>query len=94
MSETINEQLQQRWHPFVRTGFRFAFVYLLLYNLPFPLTAIPCVDKCEQASPEVITLAGLLNGSELTARLRRSEERKFVLTDRGFHWINEFPFNR
>ena len=45
MSETINEQLQRRWHPFVRTGFRFAFVYLLLYNLPFPLSAIPYVNK-------------------------------------------------
>ena len=48
MSETINEPLQQRWHPFVRTGFRFAFVYLLLYNLPFPLTAIPYVDKAAE----------------------------------------------
>jgi len=48
----------------------------------------------EQVSPEVITLAGALNGSEMTARLRRSEERKFLLKDRGFHWINEFPFNR
>jgi hypothetical protein len=34
-----------------------------------------------------------LNGSEITARLRRSDERRFLLTDRGFHWINEFPFN-
>jgi hypothetical protein len=48
----------------------------------------------EQVSSEVITLAGALNGSELTARLRRSEERKFLLNDRGFHWINEVPFNR
>jgi hypothetical protein len=48
----------------------------------------------EQVSPEIVTLAGALNGSEMTARLRRSEERKFLLTDRGFHWINEVPFNR
>ena len=48
----------------------------------------------EQVNPEVITLAGSLNGSEMTARLRRSEERKFLLTDRGFHWISEVPFNR
>lgn len=48
----------------------------------------------EQVSPDVITLTGTLNGSEMTARLHRSEERKFLLTDRGFHWINEFPFNR
>ena len=49
MSETlINEQPQQRWHPFTRTAFRFAFVYLLLYNLPFPLTALPYVDKAAE----------------------------------------------
>ena len=48
----------------------------------------------ERASPDVITLAGTLNGSEMTARLHRSEERKFLLTNRGFHWINEVPFNR
>jgi hypothetical protein len=46
MSETlINEQPPQRWHPFTRTAFRFAFVYLLLYNLPFPFTAFPYVAK-------------------------------------------------
>jgi len=48
----------------------------------------------EQVSPEVVTLAGKLNGSEMTARLHRSEERKLLLTDRGFHWINEVPFNK
>ena len=48
----------------------------------------------EHASPEVVTLVGTLNGSEMTARMRRVEERKFLLTERGFHWINEFPFNR
>jgi len=48
----------------------------------------------QQVSPEVLTLAGTMNGSEITARLHRSGERKFLLTDRGFHWINEFPFNR
>ena len=45
MSETpSNEQPQQRWHPFIRTAFRFTFVYLLLYNLLFPFV-FPYVDK-------------------------------------------------
>jgi hypothetical protein len=48
----------------------------------------------EQVSPEVVRLAGTLNGSEMTVRLHRSGERKFLLTGRGFHWINEAPFNR
>src|SRR6185503_1124349 len=46
MSKALTtEPAQQRWHPFTRTGFRFAFVYLLLFNLPFPLSAFPYVDK-------------------------------------------------
>ncbi len=48
----------------------------------------------EQVSPEIMTLAGTLDGSELSVRLHRSGDRKFLLTDRGFHWINEFPYNR
>ena len=48
----------------------------------------------EEVSPDVITLTGPLEGSEMSARLHRTGERKFLLTDRGFHWINEFPFNR
>jgi len=48
----------------------------------------------EQVSPEIITLAGTLDGSELSARLHRSENHKFLLTERGFHWINEAPYNR
>lgn len=44
--------------------------------------------------PDVLTLTGVLDGSQMTARLRRGAEQKFLLTDRGFHWINEFPFNR
>jgi hypothetical protein len=49
MSETlINEHPHERWHPFTRMAFRFAFVYLLLYNLPFPLTALPYVDKAAE----------------------------------------------
>ncbi|HEU4432043.1 MAG TPA: hypothetical protein VFR51_01520 [Pyrinomonadaceae bacterium] len=48
----------------------------------------------EEVSPDVITLTGPLEGLEMSARLHRTGERKFLLTDRGFHWINEFPFNR
>jgi hypothetical protein len=26
--------------------------------------------------------------------LRRDDEKEFLLTTRGFHWINEYPYNR
>ena len=33
-----------RWHIIKRIAFRFMFAYLVLYNLPFPLTALPLTD--------------------------------------------------
>jgi hypothetical protein len=30
----------------------------------------------------------------VTARMRRIETEKMLLVTRGFHWINERPFNR
>ena len=85
MSETINEHLQQRWHPFVRTAFRFAFVYLLLYNLPFPLSAIPYVDKSAELYNSIWTW--------LVPRIARAAFNKEVSTvfngsgDRTFDFI-------
>lgn len=85
MSETIHEHLQQRWHPFVRTAFRFAFVYLLLYNLPFPLSAIPYVDKSAELYNSIWTW--------LVPRIARAAFNKEVSTvfngsgDRTFDFI-------
>ena len=42
----------------------------------------------------VLELAGTLDGHPMRAELRRGDESQFLLTSRGFHWINEFPFNR
>jgi hypothetical protein len=47
-----------------------------------------------QPAPGLLTLEGMLDGHQLRARLRRDEDREFLLTSRGFHWINEYPFNR
>jgi hypothetical protein len=38
-------------------------------------------------------MEGTLNG-KIKARLRRAESSDFLLISRGFHWINEYPFNR
>ena len=45
-------------------------------------------------APGVMTLEGELEGKQLRARLRRTETPSFLLTSRGFHWINEYPYNR
>ncbi|MBL7825487.1 MAG: hypothetical protein JNJ57_02575 [Saprospiraceae bacterium] len=42
----------------------------------------------------LVKISGLYYGDTLRATLRRLDDSKFQLTSRGFHWINEYPFNR
>jgi len=48
----------------------------------------------QQPAPDVMTLQGVLEGHKIRTRLLRKEAQSFLLTSRGFHWINEYPFNR
>jgi hypothetical protein len=48
----------------------------------------------ERPKPDVLLLSGTFEGKAVRARLRLQDESKFLLTSRGFRWINEFPFNR
>jgi hypothetical protein len=41
-----------------------------------------------------VVVEGKINGDSLYARLRRVDTSKLLLNSRGFHWINENPFNR
>jgi hypothetical protein len=54
-----------------------------LYTLRFRKTA-----------NNALTLDGNLKGQNVHATLRLAEEQTFLLTSRGFHWINEVPFNQ
>jgi hypothetical protein len=44
--------------------------------------------------PDVLCVEGPFDGHTIRARLRRTEPPRFLLVTRGFHWINERPFNR
>jgi len=48
----------------------------------------------QQAGPGRFALEGTLDGQKIRAKLHRAKIPKFQLVDRGFHWINEYPFNR
>jgi hypothetical protein len=48
----------------------------------------------QQTGPEDLTLQGTFEGQPLQARLHRVKESSYPLLNRGFHWINEYPFNR
>jgi hypothetical protein len=41
-----------------------------------------------------LVLAGQVSGDSVVMRLRRFDEKRFLLTNRGFKWIQELPFNR
>ncbi|HSS48820.1 MAG TPA: hypothetical protein VLX28_07730, partial [Thermoanaerobaculia bacterium] len=41
-----------------------------------------------------LTLDGTFGGHRLQASLHRDDRPKFLLMNRGFHWVNEYPFNR
>lgn len=45
-------------------------------------------------APDVLQLEGTMDGQAIRARLRRMDERRFLLVSRGFHWVNEYPINR
>ena len=41
-----------------------------------------------------LVLAGKVGDDSLVVRLRKYDERRFTLVNRGFNWIQELPFNR
>jgi hypothetical protein len=41
-----------------------------------------------------LKLDGTLNGHKVQMQLKREDETKFMLRSRGFHWVQEYPFNR
>jgi hypothetical protein len=47
-----------------------------------------------QPDPSHLLLAGKLQQDTVQVRLRKVDMSKFLLVSRGFHWINETPFNR
>lgn len=47
-----------------------------------------------QPDPKTLLVEGTLDNRKIRARMRQAEEPKFLLMTRGFHWINEYPFNR
>ena len=41
-----------------------------------------------------VTLSGVFEDGPVEVSLRKVPLPSFLLVGRGFHWINEFPFNR
>ena len=48
----------------------------------------------QQPDSDTLVLDGKLDGHSIKVNLRRTDPSQFLLVSRGFHWINEYPFNR
>jgi uncharacterized membrane protein YphA (DoxX/SURF4 family) len=47
-----------------------------------------------QPGPDQLTLDGSLDGHKIHLDLRLADRNQFLLVSRGFHWVQENPFNR
>ena len=47
-----------------------------------------------QPNPDSLLLVGTLDGQQLKVRLHHENAKTSLLVRRGFHWVNEFPYNR
>lgn len=61
-----------------------------------PATAPPQAGTLEYAllGDGTMSVTGTVNGAAIEALCKRREPSEFLLLNRGFHWINEVPFNR
>jgi uncharacterized membrane protein YphA (DoxX/SURF4 family) len=48
----------------------------------------------QRVAEDQLTLDGNMDGHKIHAELRLLDRNKFMLVSRGFHWIQEYPFNR
>jgi hypothetical protein len=48
----------------------------------------------KRSDPRTLILDGTMNGKKIHATMKLDAEKEFLLRTRGFHWINETPFNR
>jgi hypothetical protein len=48
----------------------------------------------ERPAPDRLTLDGTMDQKKVRLQLRLFDEKNFMLLSRGFHWIQEYPFNR
>jgi hypothetical protein len=52
------------------------------------------VFALEEPDRDHLILAGALNGDAIRVQIRKIDSSNFLLVNRGFHWINEIPYNR
>jgi hypothetical protein len=49
---------------------------------------------CQRVAKDQMTMDGNMDGHRIHAQLQLVDLNKFLFVSRGFHWIQEYPFNR
>jgi hypothetical protein len=44
--------------------------------------------------PDALEITGSMDGKTIVATLKRAPEKQYELINRGFHWVQELPYNR
>ena len=52
------------------------------------------VFRYSRPDPRTLVVAGTMDGKTVHATMQLDAEKEYLLKTRGFHWINESPFNR
>jgi hypothetical protein len=47
-----------------------------------------------RSAPASLSLDGTLRERKVVLQLERFDEKKFLLESRGFHWVQDYPFNK
>ena len=48
----------------------------------------------DRKTPDAMVFDGAIDGRPVHVELKREDETKFLLVSRGFHWRQDYPFNR
>jgi hypothetical protein len=66
-------------------------------NLTLAKTRTPtwsATFRYDLSEPDKLELQGSMDGKAISASLKRATEKRYELMNRGFHWIQELPYNR
>ena len=48
----------------------------------------------QRPAPNLLVLDGILAGHTVHINLQLVDHKKFLILNRGFHWVQEYPLNR
>jgi hypothetical protein len=58
------------------------------------MAGLPSKFTVDLLDDRQLALSGVANGKKMEIKLHKLNREDFVLVNRGFHWVNEIPFNR